>query len=342
MPATRNAQCAARHALLPFAVACIAATALVAPRAALAQTHVLIVSGLGGEARFTTRFRTLASSLATAMHARFGVPDANIAWLGEDATSKAPYYKGQSTRELIEREVKAIQSRAKPGDQVAIVLIGHGAGAEAESRISLPGPDLTVADLQRLLAGLSAQRVAFVNLTSASGDMMGLLAAPGRVTITATKTSYERNESHFAEHFVNAFAVDVADVDKDGRVSLLEAYKYATRETKRGYDDASKIQTEHSQIDDNGSKQDMADPSGRDGQGMLARRWFLDARAAGNVADTRVGALYAEKYVLEDRVDSLRMKKATMPAADYEANLEQVLVALARKAREIRQAEGRP
>lgn len=315
--------------------------ALVAPMAAAAQPQVLIVSGLGGEPRFSERFRGLASSLGNALVSRFGVPDANVTWLGEDASSRDPHYKGQSTRDNIERAVKAIQARARPGDQVAIFLIGHGAGADSESRIGLPGPDVTVLDLQRMLAGFAAQRVALVNLTSASGDMLPLLAAEGRVVITATRTAYERNESHFAEHFVNAFALDVADVDKDGRVSLLEAYRYAARETKRMYEDASKIQTEHSQLADDGSKQGTADPTGRDGPGMLARRWFFDAPAAA-VADARVAALYREKYALEDRVDSLRMKKKGMDTTAYEAELERVLVALARKAREIRQVEGRP
>ncbi len=319
-----------------------AAFALGVPAVAGAQPQVLIVSGLGGEARFSERFRTLASSLGNALVARFGVPDANVTWLGEDPSGRDVHYRGQATRDHVERAVKAIQMRAKPGDQVAIVLIGHGAGADSESRISLPGPDVTVLDLQRMLAGLAAQRVAVVNLTSASGDMLPFLAAEGRVVITATRTAYERNESHFAEHFVNAFATDVADADKDGRVSLLEAYRYAVRETRRAYEDASKIQTEHAQLSDDGSKQGVADPTGRDGPGMLARRWFFDAGAAAAAADARVAALYREKYSLEDRVDSLRMRKKTMDSTVYEAELERVLVALARKAREIRQAEGRP
>lgn len=309
---------------------------------ALAQTHVLIVSGLGGEARFAERFRTLGGDLSAALSTRFGVPDANVVWLGEDSTAKDKHYKGLSTRAGVERELNAIAARAKPGEQVVIVLIGHGAGAEGESRISLPGPDVTVADFQRLLNGFTQQRVAIVNLTSGSGDFMPLLAAPGRVTITATKTSFERNESHFGEKFVDALTKDVADVDKDGRVSLLEAYRYAVRETKRIYDDATKIQTEHSQLDDNGSRQNMADPTGRDGQGLLARRFFFDSRAASSAADARVAALYAERFELEVQVDSIRAKKQSMECPTYEGELERVLVLLARKAREIRQAEGRP
>lgn len=327
--------------------ALILAALLTLPCAALplranAQAHVVIVSGLGGEPRFSTRFRTLSAALADALHSRFGVPDANIAWLGEDASSRDPHYRGQATSSGIARALQAVQASAKPGDEVAIFLIGHGAGQQDESRVSIPGPDLTVTDLQRMLAGLTQQRVAVVNLTSASGDMLPVLAAPGRVVITATRTAYERNESHFAEHFVDALTKDVADVDKDGRISLLEAYQYAARETKRGYDDASKIQTEHSQLADDGSRSGTTNPTGRDGPGMLARRFFFDTHGGAAAGDATLGALYREKDALEDQVDALRTQKKAMAADAYEARLEVVLVALARKAREIRQAEGRP
>ena len=309
-----------------------------------AQTQVLIVSGLGGEARFEERFRTLASDLAGALHQRFAIADASIAWLGEDSASRNVHYRGRSTREAVEREVAAMRGRAATGSQVVIVFIGHGAGSEADSRLSIPGPDVTVADVQRWLAGFAQQRVAFVDLTSGSGDFLPILAAPGRVVITATKTSFERNESHFAEFFVKALTQDVADVDKDGRVSLLEAFRYAARETKRVYDDATKLQTEHAQLDDDGSKQNTADPTGRGGQGMLARRFFLDARSAPVAAggDTALASLYSQKFELEVQVDSVRARKKSIAAEAYEADLERVLIALARKSREIRRAEGRP
>jgi hypothetical protein len=75
-----------------------------------------------------------------------------------------------------------------------------------------------------MLAKFKTQKVAFIDMTSASGDMLPVVSAPNRVVITATKSSFERNESHFAQFFVDALTKDVADVDKDGRVSLLEAF----------------------------------------------------------------------------------------------------------------------
>jgi hypothetical protein len=321
----------------------LSAAAIGAPRISAAQAQVLVVTGLGGERRFTERFRSLGASLAAVMHTRYGIPDADIAWVGEDSSGADPRYRGLASREALDKLVAAFQARAVVGGQLVIIFIGHGAGADAESRLSIPGPDVTVADVQRWLAGFPRQRTAFVALASGSGDMLPILAAPGRVVITATKTSFERNESRFGEWFVRALTADVADTDKDGRVSLLEAFRYAQRETKRVYDDASKLQTEHAQLDDDGSKQNTADPPARGGQGTLARRYFLDATpvtVAGG--DAAVAALYRERFELEAQVDSVRARKVRMPADAYLADLERALVALARKAREIRAVEGRP
>jgi len=37
----------------------------------------------------------------------------------------------------VEKEIDAIKTRCAPGTQVVLVFIGHGAGTDAESRISL-------------------------------------------------------------------------------------------------------------------------------------------------------------------------------------------------------------
>jgi hypothetical protein len=163
------------------------------------------------------------------------------------------------------------------------------------------------------------------------------------VIITATKSAFERNESHFAQFFVEALTKDVADVDKDGRVSLLEAFRYASAETKRLYDTDTKLQTEHAQFDDMGLKTGVADPDGRTGQGLLARRFFLDGgfTARGGVNDAQLAVLYRDKFAIEDQIDLLRQKKASMAPEAYDDSLEALLVQLARRAKTIRDIEGR-
>jgi hypothetical protein len=317
--------------------------ALCAPLAVRAQTHLVIISGLGGEKKYSESFTQFASALADVAGTRFGIPDAEIIWLGEDSLSKRPHYRGQSTKVNIERALTQLAGRVGAGDQVAIVLIGHGSGEGADTKISIPGPDLSARDFAQLLGRFTTQKVAFINMTSASGDMLPVLAAPNRVIITATKSSFERNESHFAQFFVDALTKDVADTDKDGRVSLLEAFRYAVVETKRIYENDTRLQTEHAQLDDMGARNGVPDPDGRTGQGVLARRFFLDGafatRAGAN--DPQLTALYKDKFVLEDQIDSLRTRKTAMTADAYDDALENLLVQLARKAKSIREIEGR-
>jgi len=323
----------------------VALCALIAVGAmpARAQTHLVIVSGLGGEPRFTQVFAQLSESLATAAAKRFAIPDSDIVWLGEDAATRAPHFAGESTKENVERVLTRLAARAGSGDQIVIVLVGHGSGEREDSKLSIPGVDLTARDFGQLLAKFPTQKVAFVDLSSASGDMLPLLAAPNRVIITATKSSFERNESHFGQFFVDALTKDVADTDKDGRVSLLEAFRYAVAETKRLYDDDSRLQTEHAQLDDMGARAGVDDPDGHSGQGVLARRFFLDGafvtQAGAN--DPRLAALYKDKNALEEQIDQLKTKKASMDSTAYDDALEQLLVRLARTAKTIREAEGR-
>ncbi len=290
---------------------------------ASAQTRLIIVSGLGGAPKYTKEFSDLANTMANAARERAGLPDSSIAWYGDPAAAKSTWYRGPSLKDTLEG-VFLRQASRPASEQLVLVLIGHGSGEGEETRISMPGPDLSAKDFRRILAGFGSRRVAFVNLTSASGDMMDLLAAPGRVVITATKSAFERNETKFGEFFITAFARDGADTDKDNRVSLLEAFAFAEIETKRLYENDSRMLTEHAQ---------MADASG------VARQFFLTPGAMRSTAGSRLTALYSDRFALDSQIQVLRKKKATMSDDAYLAELERLLVPLAQKAREIRQLE---
>lgn len=291
---------------------------------AAAQTRLVIVSGLGGAPKYTKQFADLANALARAARTRAGLPDSAIQWYGDTAAPRSTWFRGPSTKDTVEAALARAAARPM-SEQLVLVLIGHGSGEGDETRISLPGPDLSTRDFSRILGRFGQRRVAFVNLTSASGDMMSRLAAPGRVVITATKSAFERNETHFGEYFIDAFATDGADTDKDNRVSLLEAFAYAGSETKRLYENDGRLATEHSQ---------MADASG------VARQFFLTpgARQHG-VADARLSALYADRFALDEQIQALKKKKTTMTEDAYWAEAERLMVTLAQKAREIRQLE---
>ncbi|HKW49890.1 MAG TPA: hypothetical protein VJN70_20700, partial [Gemmatimonadaceae bacterium] len=289
------------------------------PSALSAQrTHLLIVSGLGGEPKYSEQFRNWGLALADVARKRYGMPDSEVVYLAEDG-AKDPRIGGVSTKVNVEATLSRFAKDAAPGDEIVIVLIGHGSGSQDDSKISLPGPDMSARDFAKDLGAFKTQQVGFVDLTSASGDMLPVLSAPNRVIITATKSSFERNESVFVKYFVAALTGDGADVDKDGRVSLLEAYRYAVTETKRYYDDQGRLQTEHAQLDDDGDKKGTAEPEMRvaTGDGALARRIFLGGGAYASMAganDPRLAALYKDRFALEGRIDQLKKQKASMNA----------------------------
>jgi hypothetical protein len=316
------------------------------PSALYAQrSHLLIVSGLGGEPSYTAQFRAWGLALADVARKRYGVPDSEVVYLAEEGAKDARI-AGASTKVNVEATLARFAKNAAPGDEVVIVLIGHGSGAQDDSKISLPGPDMSARDFAKDLAAFKAQQVAFVDLTSASGDMMLVLSAPNRVIITATKSSFERNESVFVKYFITALTGDGADVDKDGRVSLLEAYRYAVTETHRYYEDQGRLQTEHAQLDDDGDKKGTAEPDMRvaSGDGALARRIFLGGGVYASMAganDPKLAALYKERFALEGRIDELKKRKTAMSADAYDDALENLLVELAMKSKEIRAMEGR-
>ena len=58
-------------------------------------------------------------------------------------------------------------------------------------------------------------------------------------------------------------------------------------------------------------------------------------------ADPKLRQLYQERRALEQKAEALKLLKASMPAEQYAAELEKVLIELARKTQEIRAIEGK-
>ena len=294
-------------------------------RAALyAQTHLVIVSGLGGEEKYVASFAKLSQTLADAANKRFGIPAAEIHVVRRrQRLEEAVFPRAVDEGERRARDRRSSRRARAPAIRSCSCSSATAAATAKTPRSAFPVPTSARATSRSCWRKFPTQKVAFVNLTSASGDMLPVVSAPNRVIITATKSAFERNESHFAQFFVDALTKDVADIDKDGRVSLLEAFRYAVVETKRLYENDTRLQTEHAQLDDMGAKTGVADPDGRTAQGLLARRFFLDGGISATAAnDPQLVALYKDKFALEDQIDQLRGEEASMTADAYDDALE--------------------
>ena len=134
-----------------------------------------------------------------------------------------------------------------------IVLIGHGTYDGHEAKFNLRGPDMTDLELSQWLAPYK-RPVVIINCASASGPFINRLSSSTRVVITATKSGYETNFARFGQYLAESIGDPRADLDKDGQVSLLEAFLTASSRVDEYYRTHSQLASEHALLDDNGDK----------------------------------------------------------------------------------------
>ena len=325
--------------------ACLLALAAALPAAGGAQgrTHAVIVVGLGGTEEFREEFDDQASRLYTALVERHGIPAEDVVYLSETVDAAPDMIRDRSTRANVLQTLGEIAQRAEPMDRLLVVLFGHGTADGGEARLNLPGPDLTPADFETGLTALPTQSLALVHTGSASGGFVAPLSGPNRIVITATRNERERNATEFGEFFVEAVAGEGADMDHDTRVSLLEAFLYARQEVERHYRTENEMLTEHAMLDDNGDGQGSEEAGLEGPDGPLAATFQLGGRsgtAAQTPDDPALAALYAERNQIQSRIDQLRAVRESMAEEAYLAEMEELLVELALKNREIRALEG--
>ena len=318
------------------AVLLLAALLATAPPArAAGDVHLLVASGLPGEPQYGELFRRWAGELVQTAKERLGVAPGQVRWLAGDG--EATGADGVARRDTVLAALGEVLERSGPGDTVAIVLIGHGTARDGRALFNLPGPDLSADDLAAALEPAGERRVVVVNTAPASAPFVQALSAPGRVVISATGSGAENRHTRFAGPFVEALGGGAADADKDGRVSLLEAFEFARREVARLYEGERRLQTEHALLDDDGDGRGTAEPGAGSSDGGLARSVYLavDLRSDG-VEDPRVVALEAEARDLLGEIRALKSVRVGLGQEEYDDRLETLLLALAHNRRALR------
>jgi len=297
------------------------------------QKFALIVAGAGGEESFTKKFTSQAMQLYDAVTTRLGFDEKHVFLLTENVSggpeegSRANFAK--ATAEEVKKAFGSIKSAVTADSLVLIILIGHGSFDNQQGKFNLVGPDIAAKDYAAMVGTLPAKRVVFINCSSSSGEFVKPLSSEGHIVITATRSGSEQNATIFAEQFVQALTDVDADADKNGRVSVLEAFNYATKRTADWYKQKDRLATEHALLDDNGDGVGHEEPSA--GDGALAKTTYLDSKPIEQAgADAELARLLGERQKMEEGIEKLKARKGEMKQDDYEAELERLLVELAK------------
>jgi len=268
------------------------AVSLLAGHAFAADNYALIVSGASGGATYAAKYDGWRAAFVSLLKSKFGYPDAHLVALSE------------ARKEQIQQAIRDLRARMTKDDVLFVALIGHG----TDDKFNLAGPDMKAVEWADALKPIPA-RVVFVDMASSSFPFLSQLAAPGRIVITAADSTAQQFETVFPEFFIQAFADPSADGDKDGRVSIFEAFQYASATVRGWFDQHNQLPTERALLNDEGA----------------ARVTFLQPRAV--PANDAIAKRQAE---LEAAIASLRARRSSMPAAAYDAEMERLLTDLAR------------
>jgi hypothetical protein len=288
------------------------------------RTTVIVVVGAAGEEEFGSNFVRQASLWEKACE-QAGCRRITLG-LGEV----------NQTNDFA-RLKQALESQPNEGpDELWLVLIGHGTFDGKEARFNLRGPDLSATELALWLQAFR-RPLAIINTASSSAPFLNTLSATNRVVVTATRSGNEQNFARFGQYLCEAITNPQADLDKDGQVSLLEAFLMGSRQAGEFYKVEGRLATEHALLDDNG-----------DGLGTPAD-WFVGLHAAKKPKDNALmDGFLARQFNLvrspteqslapeqRARRDSLergiilhREKKGQLAEDDYYRELEKLLLEL--------------
>jgi len=325
-PAPSSVEHALKGVLLLFMLLTAAGSASAGER------YAVVVTGASGGAQYAQQYDTWRTSLVTILHESWNYPDDHVFVLGEKESDGV----AQATRDNVRRVLGDVRARATKDDVVLVMLIGHGTVADRdEAKFNLVGPDLSAAEWAELLRPIQG-RLVFVDTASGSFPFLERLSGRGRVVITANDTAAQQFETVFPGFFIKAFEDDSADLDKNGKVSLWEAFVYASDNVRRSFETKGLLATERALLDDNGDSVGReADAAGPDS--VLAQTTYMQPdKPIVETGDVELTRLLRRRAQLEADLEELRARKPAMTAEEYESALEKILLEIAQIDRRVR------
>lgn len=302
------------------------------------QRHAILIGGLGGTPEQTDRLRQYLYDARQAFVGPLGFDEERVTVLAETALAEEDFVNEVSTSENIGGHFEELADDVTAEDLVFVLLFGHGTYDGRAARFNIPRRDLEASRYAGLLNRLRAERTVFINTASASGPFVGELSAPDRIVITATRTGTQHNQTVFPDFLVEALSDPAADLDKDGGLSVREAFQFAAERTAASFAASGHLATEHSLLEDTGDGTGYRLEELNDaGEGYLAQVTYF--RSADDLElPAGAGPLASDKRELEQEIALLKSRKQDLAEERYWTELERLFVALARLNEQIESA----
>jgi hypothetical protein len=215
--------------------------------------QALILVGLPGDEEHEKLFAATVKQWRDWLTGPLGFNPADVRVLSSGAGQRGDS-NGAATRAAIEKEAARLKQSLRPTDRLWVFFLGHANYDGEHAWFHIPGPDLREDEVGKLFAGLQCREQVFWMTTAESGRFVKDLSAKGRIVIAATRAGGEDNETEFFQALSTVVQrpLEALDVNKDGKLSVLELYYRILAEVQIRYATDKRVPTEHAQLDDNG------------------------------------------------------------------------------------------
>jgi hypothetical protein len=240
------------------------------------KTYVLIISGISKNSK-----ERLAKDYAVMGLRRFvldnaGVESDRLSVL-TDRESSVRKDSIVSTAGNLKEQIDRFAAIVNTADRFIFYYMGQANIVSDTLRLNLSGPDITHNQLAEWINGIKASSMLIVLDCPGAGLAVKAVTGPDRIIIGAC-TAEQHYSTQFSEYFVPALLDEKSDTDEDGRISLLEAFTYASKSVDDFYRRQALLTTETPVLEDNADgipsrqpwryKQNKMD-------GLAASRFFL-------------------------------------------------------------------
>lgn len=213
------------------------------------NTYAIIVSGINKDPNEQQAKENAIMNLRNFLLNNTGIgPDR----LGILVGRRSPTHEGSklSTAENLKKQTDTFAAVTRLSDRFIFYYVGQANVVAEKLRLNLPGKDITHEQLAVWIKGNKASSTLIVLDCPGAGLAVKALTEKGRIIIGAC-TDEQRYSTQFSKYFIPALANLQSDTDRDGKVSVLEAFTMAARQLDDAYHRQNLLQTETPILEDN-------------------------------------------------------------------------------------------
>jgi hypothetical protein len=242
----------------------------------IGKTYALIISGINKNSKERLAKDQAVMNLRRFLIDNAGVKSDELSVL-VDRESSLHKDSAFSTADNLKKQIERITAVVSNNDRFIFYYTGQANIVSDTLRLNLPGPDITHKQLAGWFDGINASSMLIVLDCPGAGLAVTAVTGRNRVIIGACIAD-QHYSTKFSEYFMPALLDKESDTDKDGRISLLEAFTSASKNVDDFYRRQALLTTETPVLEDNADGIPSRQPwkyGENNMDGLMASKFFI-------------------------------------------------------------------